>query len=88
MVNQEKELFAMVNYLKAWQQYLGFHKNKIFMNNVSLRYFETQPRAMAKQLRWHNTLALMDLELIHNLGKKNVVLNVLNHIEEYQRKMP
>jgi hypothetical protein len=41
MVNHEKELFAMVSYLKAWQQYLGFHKNKIFMNNVSLRYFET-----------------------------------------------
>ncbi len=58
------------------------------MNNVSLRYFETQPRAMAKQLRWHNTLALMDIKLIHNPSKKNVVLDVLNRIKEYQREMP
>jgi hypothetical protein len=58
------------------------------MNNVSLRYFETQPKAMAKQLCWHNTLALMDIELIHKSSKKNVVLDVLNHIKEYQREMP
>jgi len=44
----EKELFAIVSCLKAWQHYLGFHKTKVFMKNVSLRYFETQPRAMTK----------------------------------------
>jgi hypothetical protein len=44
----EMELFAIVNCLKAWQHYLGFHKTKVFMENVSLRYFETQPRAMTK----------------------------------------
>jgi hypothetical protein len=54
------------------------------MNNVSLKYFETQPRAMAKQLQWHDTLAFMDIELIHKTGKDNVVLDVLSHKEEYQ----
>jgi hypothetical protein len=52
-----------------------------------LRYFETQPRATAKQLQWHDTLALMDIELIHKLGKDNVVLNVLSRKEKYQGEM-
>ncbi len=76
-----------MNCLKAWQHYLGFHKTKVFTNNVSLRYFETQPRAMAKELHWHDTLALMDIELIHKHGKNNVVPYVLNRMEEYQRGM-
>jgi len=29
----------------------------------------------------------MDIELIHKLGKNNVVPNVLNHKEEYQGEM-
>jgi hypothetical protein len=42
---------------------------------------------MAKQLWWHDTLALMDIELIHKPGKDNVVLDVLSCKEEYQREM-
>jgi hypothetical protein len=38
---------------------------KMFTNNVSLRYFETQPKTMVKQLQWHDTLAFMDVGLIH-----------------------
>jgi hypothetical protein len=37
-----------MNCLKTWQHYLGFHKTEVFMDNVSLRYFENQPKAMAK----------------------------------------
>jgi hypothetical protein len=49
-----------------------------------LKYFDTQPEAMTKQLHWHNTLAFMDIELIHKLGKNNVVPYAVNHKEEYQ----
>ena len=38
----EKELFAVVYCLKTWQHYLGLHKTKVYMDNVSLKYFETQ----------------------------------------------
>ncbi len=58
------------------------------MNNVSLRYFETQPRAITKQLCWHDTLALMDIELIHRPNKDNVVPYALSCKEEYQGRMP
>jgi hypothetical protein len=44
---------------------------------VSLRYLETQPRASAKQLQWHDTLALVNIELIHKNGKNNVVPNAI-----------
>jgi hypothetical protein len=27
---------------------LGMHKTKVFMDNISLRYFETQLKALAK----------------------------------------
>jgi hypothetical protein len=37
----EKELFVIVNCLKAWQHYLASHKTKVFTDNVSLKYFET-----------------------------------------------
>ncbi len=47
----EKELYAIVCCLKTWQQYLGMHETKVFMDNVYLKYFETQPRASTKQLK-------------------------------------
>jgi hypothetical protein len=81
---QIHELFAVLNYLKAWQHYSGFHKTKDFTDNVSLGYFETQPKAMTKQMWWHDTLALMDIELIHKPNKNNAVLDVLNYKKEYQ----
>jgi hypothetical protein len=48
----KNELYVMVCCLKTWQHYLGMHKTNVFTNNISLRYFETQPRASTKQLRW------------------------------------
>jgi hypothetical protein len=66
-----------------WQHYLGTHKTKVYMDNVSLRYFETQLRVSTKQLRWHDTLALLDVELFHKLGRDNVVLDAINKKEEH-----
>jgi hypothetical protein len=38
----------------------------------------------AKQLRWHDTLTLMNVKLIHKPGRANVVLDALNRLEEFQ----
>ncbi len=51
-----------------------------------MKYFETKPRAMTKQLRWHNTLAPMDMELICKTSQNNVVRNTLSCKEEYNQK--
>jgi hypothetical protein len=80
----EKEMFAVVHCLKTWQHYLGPHKTKVFTNNVSLKYFETQAKVTPKQLRWYDTLVLMNVELIHKPGRENVVPDALSRREEYR----
>ncbi|KAL3686374.1 hypothetical protein R1sor_008948 [Riccia sorocarpa] len=79
----EKELYAVVYCLKKWQHYLGLHKTKVYTDNISLKYFESMDRVTPKQLRWHDTLALMDVDLIHKPGRENVVPDVLSRKEEY-----
>lgn len=75
----EKNLHDMVSCLKTQQHYLGTHKITMFTDNVSLKYFQMQPTAT----HWHNTLALMDVELIHNPSWDNVVLDALSQKDEY-----
>ncbi|KAL3688559.1 hypothetical protein R1sor_014868 [Riccia sorocarpa] len=79
----EKELYAIVYCLKKWQHYLGLHKTKVYTDNISLKYFETMDRVTPKLLRWHDTLALMDVEFIHKPGRDNVVPDALSRKEEY-----
>jgi hypothetical protein len=43
------------------------------MDNIFLKYFKTQLKASTKQFRWHDTLVLLDVELIQKLGRDNVV---------------
>jgi hypothetical protein len=50
MANSRKRSSTMVNYLKTKQHYLRLQKTKVVIDNVFLKYFETQPRANAKQL--------------------------------------
>ena len=68
----EKEMFAVVHSLKTWQHCLGLVETKVFTNNVSLKDFETQAKVTPKQLRCCDTLVLMNVELIHKPGRKNI----------------
>lgn len=74
--------------LKVWQHYLGTHKTKVFTDNVSLWHFETGLKALVEQLRWHDTLALLDVELIQKPGWDNVVPDALSRKEEFQVEKP
>jgi hypothetical protein len=74
----ENELFAVVHCLEMWQHDLGLHKTKVYMENVSLNYFETQVQVSAKPLRWHDIWALMKVDLIHKPGHGDVVPDVLS----------
>ena len=78
----EKEFFVVVHCLKMWQHNLGLHKTKVNTNNKSLKYIEMQ--VSAEQLRWHDTLVLINVHLIHKLDCNNVVLDVLSKHEEFQ----
>ena len=76
--------FAIVHCLKTWRHYLGSHKTKIYMHNVSLKYFDIQAQVSAKSLWWHDSLALMKVDLIHKPDRANVVLDALTTQEEFR----
>jgi hypothetical protein len=67
---------------------LGTHKTKIFTNNISLKYFETQPKALMKQLKKHDTLVLLDVELIHKPRQDNIIHDALSRKEEFEVENP
>ena len=51
---------------------------------VYLNYFETQAQVNTKSLWWHDTLALMKVDLIYKLDRDNVVLDALSRREKFQ----
>jgi hypothetical protein len=59
------------------------HKTKVFMDSISLQYFETQLTTLVKQLKWHDTLALLDAKLIHKPSWDNVVPDALNRKNKF-----
>ncbi len=50
----------------------------VWTDNVTLKYFATQPKLSSKQVRWQDTLALFNVDIRHKPGKENVVLDVLS----------
>jgi len=46
----EKEMFAVMHYLKTWQHYLGLYKTKVYTDNVFLKYFEKPSSSVAEAI--------------------------------------
>ena len=80
----KKHFFGVVHCLKTWRHYLELHKAKVYMDNVSLKYFEIKAQLSAKSLQWHDILALMKVDLIHKPDRDNVVPYALRKQEEFQ----
>ena len=78
----EKEMWAVVHCLKLWQHYLGLEYTKVYTDNVSVRYFEAQPKITPKQWRWADVLACFNVDLIHKPGRDNVVPDALSRRQE------
>ena len=51
----------------------------MYTDNVSLKYFETQMQVSTK----HNTLVLMNVDLMHKPSCDNMVLDALSRQEEF-----
>ena len=51
---------------------------------MSLKYFGIHAQMSAKPLRWHDTLALMKVDLIHKAVHDNMVRDALSEHEEVQ----
>jgi len=50
---------------------------QIFIDNVSLKYFENQVFVLAKHSKSYENEAIMNITLMHKLGGENIVLDTL-----------
>jgi hypothetical protein len=59
----EKEMWAVIHCLKTWGHYIGSKDVVVWIDNVTLKYFATQPKLSSKQVRWQDTLALFTVDI-------------------------
>jgi hypothetical protein len=71
-------MWAVIHCLKTWGHYIGSKDVVVWIDNVTLKYFATQPKLSSKQVRWQNTLALFNVDIWHKPGKENIVLDALS----------
>ncbi len=50
----------------------------LLCDNVTLKYFATQPKLSSKQVRWQYTLALFNVDIRHKSRKENIVPDALS----------
>jgi hypothetical protein len=74
----EKEMWVVIHCLKTWGHYIGYKDVVVWTDNVTLKYFATQPKLSSKQVRWQDTLALFNVDIRHKPGKDNVVPDALS----------
>ncbi len=74
----EKEMWAVIHCLKTWGHYIGSKDVVVWIDNVTLKYFATQPKLSSKQQRWQDTLALFNVDIRHKPGKENIVPDALS----------
>jgi hypothetical protein len=81
----EKEMWVMIHFFKSWGHYIGSKDVVVWIDNVTLKYFATQPKLSSKQMKWQDTLALFNVDIRHKLGKENVVPDALS--QKHQLKV-
>ncbi len=69
----EKEMWVVIHCFKTWGHYIGSKDVVVWTDNVTLKYFATQPKLSSKQVRWQDTLAFFNVDIRHKPGKENVV---------------
>ncbi len=50
----------------------------VWTDNVTLKYFATQPKLPSKQVKRQDTLALFNVDIRHKPGKENIVPDALS----------
>ena len=64
-------MLAVVYTLCKWRYYVQDKYTKVFTDNVSLQYFQSQPKISPKHARWQDFLAELDLLIVHKQGTQN-----------------
>jgi hypothetical protein len=74
----DKEMWAVIHCLKTWGHYIRSKDVVVWTDNVTLKYFATQPKLSSKQQRWQYTLALFNVDIRDKPGKENIVPDALS----------
>jgi hypothetical protein len=69
----ETKMLVVIHCLKTWGHYIGSKDVVVWTDNVTLKYFATQPKLSSKQVKWQDILALFNVDIPHKPGKENVV---------------
>jgi hypothetical protein len=77
-------MWAVIHCLKTWGHYIGSKDVVVWTNNVTLKYFATQPKLSSKQVRWQDTLALFNVDIWHKPGKENIVPDALSRKHQFR----
>jgi hypothetical protein len=56
----------------------------VWIDNVTLKYFATQPKLSSKQVRWQDTLASFNVDIQHKHGKENVAFDALSRKHQFK----
>ena len=52
----------------------------VVTDHYSLQYLKTQPNLSKRQTRWLDFIAEFDFDIVHRLGKSNVVADALSRL--------
>ena len=74
-----RELIGLYLGCMKWRHYLHGNVCHIYTHNEPLVYIFVQPHLNARQARWLERLAELNLEVHYVSGKDNVVADVLSH---------
>jgi len=80
----EKEMWVVIHCLKTWGHYIGSKYVVVWTDNVTLKYFTTQPKLSSKQVRWQDTLALFNVNIQHKPGKEIIMLDALSQKHQFR----
>jgi hypothetical protein len=83
-LTHEKEMWAVIHCLKTWGHYIGSKDVMVWIDNVTLKYFATQPKLSSKQVRWQDTLALFNVDIRHKPRKENIVFDALSWKHQFR----
>ena len=74
----DKELYALVRALQAWQHYLWPKEFVIYTDHESLRHFKGQCKLNKRHARWMEFIETFPYVIRYKQGKENVVADALS----------
>lgn len=86
----DKEFMAIVRCFEEFRHYLqgGKHRVKVYTDHKNITFFTTTQELSKRQLRYAETLAEFDYEIIHRKGSENGRADAMSRRADYDTGQP